>query len=168
MKRAADRSTALDSWDRWFGRMAMAACCIALGVGIGIWSATPSNTRFAGLIENAEALGMVQSGAEGRSGDYSFFVNRRYLWVVRHSTGQAQFYHVPETESSEQPLTKSRVYEIDKTTFPVDQVEFSVSERNLELYLWVTNPTTGKVRFLRARRDGGFDESPVIDPASEF
>ncbi|MFN0057284.1 MAG: hypothetical protein ACKVX7_02410 [Planctomycetota bacterium] len=102
------------------------------------------------------------------TGDYSFFPYRRDVWIVCHSKGTAQFFHSPESTTSEQPPVKSRVYTIDRTLFPQDQVQFLISERNLTNYLWIVNPTTGNGRFIRARRDGGFDESPIIESAKEL
>ncbi|MEE8141526.1 MAG: hypothetical protein V3T77_00350, partial [Planctomycetota bacterium] len=45
---------------------------------------------------------------------FSFFTYRRYLWVVRRSTGSAQFFLLPDAKGSEQPVEASRVYSIDQ------------------------------------------------------
>ena len=100
--------------------------------------------------------------------DYSFFSHRRYLWVIRRSTGNAQFFLLPESKGSEQPVETSRIYSVDQKEFPLDQVLFQVSERNLTNYLWIFNPVTGRAMFIRARRDGGFDESPMLDVSKDL
>lgn len=154
-----------DRIERGVGRLAIAALCITVGLGLGVALDTPSRD----LIGQADAAALLASQADsGSDADYSFFTNRRYLWIVKRSTGQAQFFHVPEITSSEQPMQKSRVYQVDAEDFPLDQVHYQVSERNLELFLWLTDPTNGKVRFVRARRDGGFDQSPIVDPSSDM
>ena len=65
-------------------------------------------------------------------------------------------------------MTSVEANTIDQKIFPLDQVRYQVSERNLTNYLWITNPVTGHVQFIKARRDGGFDKSPVVDSSGDF
>ncbi len=154
------RGGAFDRLDRSVGRLALALLFVAAGFGLAQVFPTDSGPNLIGRAQAAEL--MVQDGS-GSDGDYSFFTNRRYLWIVKRSTGQAQFFHIPESKNSEQPPINSRVYQIEGDDFPLDQVRYQASERNLEFFLWVTNPQNGKTQFVRARRDGGFDESPITD-----
>ena len=129
---------------------------IALAFFGGLTPASPAPT-----LSPTEAFAL-QLSADG-DGDYAFFPYRRYLWVVRRSTGTAQFFIVPESKDGDQPIESSRTYTIDQNLFPLDQVRYQISERNLTNYLWIVNTTTAKAIFIRARRDGGFDESPLVD-----
>jgi hypothetical protein len=130
---------------------------VALTLFGGLAPANPSSTA-----ESPAEAYALQLSAKG-DGDYAFFPYRRYLWVVRRSTGTAQFFIVPESKASDEPTETSRVYSIDQAVFPLDQVRFQISERNLTNYLWIVNTVTGRAMFVRARRDGGFDESPLVD-----
>lgn len=116
-------------------------------------------------IPSVEALSSMatSTATEARSGDYSFFTYRRNLWIVRHSTGTARFFVIPETNTSEQRIEASNTYKLNPEEFPADQTRYQVSERNLSNYLWISNHNTGRSYFIRARRDGGFDESPIAE-----
>ena len=97
--------------------------------------------------------------AGNEEGDYLFFTFRRNLWVVHKPTGRIQFLMFPDGE--EQTTLRSRIHQIDLDVFPLDQVRYQLSERNLTNFLWILNPVTGKARFIRAGRDGGFDVSGI-------
>jgi len=128
--------------------------------GGSVWEAVSAPAAMV----SAEALAKMDGSDPhaGADGDFAFFSYRRYLWVVKKSSGRAQFFHLPESASSDAQLMKSGTYSIDQEAFPLDQVRYQVSERNLTNYLWITNPVTGKARFIRATREGGFDKSPII------
>lgn len=115
-----------------------------------------------GIVLDAHAL--TSAPVEVQQGEYTFFTYRRNVWIIQRSSGRAQFFLVPETHTSEARIEQSGVYQIDQTEFPPDQTELQISERNLSNYLWISNRVTGKSYFIRARRDGGFDESPVVTP----
>ena len=134
------------------------ACGLIAGTVIGIgWSSTWPTAAV------PPELAFARQIADGPDGDYAFFTYRRYLWLVHKPTGKAQFSLLPDSKNSTQPIEPSRVYAVDQELFPLDQVRYQISERNLTNYLWILNPTTGKAMFIRARRDGGFDESPIVD-----
>ncbi len=122
------------------------------------------------LNSSPEAIPPVYAaGFSGQGeGEYAFFTYRRYLWTFHRANGKVQFFLLPETRSSQEPIDSSRVYTVDQDEFPLDQVLFQVSERNLTNYLWILNPVSGKAMFIRARRDGGFDESPVLDVSKDL
>lgn len=108
-----------------------------------------------------EGLFAAESGDLGGNtdGEYLFFTFRRNLWIVHQPTGKLQFLMLPD--GSEETVIRSRIYEIDTDVFPVDQVQYQLSERNLTNFLWIMNPVTGKARYVRAGRAGGFDVSDV-------
>ena len=108
-----------------------------------------------------ESLFAAESGDIGGNtdGEYLFFTFRRNLWIVHQPTGKLQFLMLPD--GAEESVIRSRIYEIDTEGFPVDQVQFQLSERNLTNFLWIMNPVTGKARYVRAGRGGGFDVSEV-------
>ena len=139
---------------------------VLFGAAFGGWYAGNAGSSASGAV--SWPLEVEQALAASPAGDYAFLPYRRDVWIVCHSKGTAQFFASPESTSAEHPPIKSQVYKLDPAIFPQDQVQFSISERNLLNYLWVLNPVTGKARFVRARRDGGFDESPVIDASKDL
>ena len=83
--------------------------------------------------------------------------------MIRRSTATINFYNFPESSERDQNIEPSRSYTIDTGDFPLDKLQMQLSERNLSNYLWLLNPETGKARFVKARRDGILDESPLLD-----
>ncbi len=115
---------------------------------------------------NVVMLSAAEQPRVVEGGDYTYFTFRRNLWVVKKSTWEVRFYLFPE--SMEQSITESRSYAIDAKQFPQEQTIIQVSERNLTNYLWLLNPTMGKARYIKARRDGGFDESALLEHGKNF
>ena len=142
--------------------LGLAAVFVA-GVWIGSVSSETDGTTLADrLIPTSVAFAAYQSGS-GEDGDYRFFVHRRYCWVVKKSTNTARFFRLPETATDADQIEKSGAYQIDSEMYPAGQVDFQLSERNLANYLWITNRVTGRAHFVRAKRDGGFEESPILE-----
>jgi len=105
----------------------------------------------------AEALaGAVQGGTDS---EYVFLTFRRNIWVVHRPSSRIQFFMFPEDE--DQQLVRSRVLQIDVSTFPPEHTQFQLSERNLTNFLWVLNPVTGRAQYVRAGRDGVLEASPI-------
>lgn len=135
------------------------ALSVAIAMGIGLPGGPETSERTAvGFLYGAD--GDVR--AEG-DGDFVFFTFRRNVWVFRKSTMTVKFYNLPEASERAQEAEESRVYQIDARDFPLADIQFQVSERNLTNYLWLLNPKTGKARILKARRDGLVEESLLLD-----
>ncbi len=141
----------------------VAATAIAVGLvlamgGISRWLPLGPERTPASFLQGAEE-GVRASG----DGDFVFFTFRRNIWAFRKSAMTVRFYSIPETTERTQEVEESRVYQIDARDFPLDDLRFQVSERNLTNYLWLLNPKTGKARILKARRDGIIEESMLLD-----
>ena len=91
--------------------------------------------------------------------EHTFLTFRRGAWMIKRSDATARYIAMPEDEKS--VPTVSRIYTINTDDFPLDICRLQLSERNLSNYLWLINPRDGKVRFIRARRDGLIDRSPL-------
>ncbi|MFQ5653401.1 MAG: hypothetical protein ACE5GW_01555 [Planctomycetota bacterium] len=151
-----------------FARVGVAAPWAAFLLGALLWVPVggvlatlgqPSHGVLASNGVPALPPDMVDELAEQEG--YTFLTFRRNLWLIRHTEGTVQYFIFPESE--EQPLFRSQLLEIDRESFPVDQVRYQLSERNLASYLWILNPVTGKALYLRARRDGSFEASSLFD-----
>ncbi len=154
------RSERLTPGVRFFSAVFAVAAILLTSYELGARRATNDPSE-----KIAEAL--LQTGfdraAGARVGDFSFFTYRRSVWVVNHAKGSARFFRMPEGRTDQDKIERSDLYEVDREVYPIDQVRYQVSERNLTNFLWVMNPVTGRGHFVRARRDGGFDESPIFD-----
>jgi hypothetical protein len=132
-------------------------------LGIGAVLGSIASDAFRSPAPLFPAALFAQDGIEqvggNEEGDYLFFTFRRNLWVVHKPTGRVQFLMFPD--GSEQQLVRSRIHQVDQSVFPTDQVRYQLSERNLTNFLWILNPVTGKARFIRAGRDGGFETSEI-------
>lgn len=123
--------------------------------GLGQWLGGPDG--------GADVLALPPATMAFKAGDgpYTYIPFRRHLWVIHHPTDKVQFFMFPSTE--ENPIEPSKVVTIDRNDFPVDQVEFRISDTNVTSYLWLLNPVTGKARYYKAQRDGKIEPSDLLD-----
>jgi hypothetical protein len=142
-----------------WGRTGRGVLLVALGAALG--------AALTGALKDPAPLFpatlFAQDGGDqidgNLDGDYAFFTFRRNLWAVHLPTGRVQFFLFPD--GKEQQITRSRVHQIDLDAFPIDQVRYQLSERNLTNFLWLLNPITGKAQYIRAGRDGIFEFSDI-------
>ena len=136
----------------------------ALSGGLGLPGSGTSSTGSEELFPSsmfANSL-FAQESSEARAmegEEYTFFTFRRNLWAIHRASGKVQFMVFPD--SQDQQPQRSVTHQVDLELFPVDQVEYQLSERNLTNFLWILNPVTGKARYLRAARDAGLEVSDV-------
>ena len=96
---------------------------------------------------------------EHSDGEYQFFTFRRNLWAIHKASGKVQFLMFPD--GLDQKLERSAIHQVDQDVFPPGEVTYQLSERNLTNFLWILNPLTGKARYIRAARNGGFEISDI-------
>ena len=106
------------------------------------------------LFAQADGEVMEHSDAE-----FMYFTFRRNVWAIHKASGKVQFLMFPD--GLDQKLERSAIHQIDQEVFPADEVIYQLSERNLTNFLWIMNPVTGKARYIRAARNGGFELSEI-------
>lgn len=93
-------------------------------------------------------------------GEYAFFPNRRSVWVVNTTNGRMALYLFHDDEVGS--VDRSRVAQIDVTTFPPKDTIVQLSDRNYVNVLWVCNKRTGDVQMWHPGRDGVLHaENPI-------
>ena len=145
-------------WAMALGMFVGVPCGMWIDGGPGSGDTGLPDVRLPGM-DQAFALDPSTMFAEGDG--LTFIPFRRNLWVINHEADRIQFFMFPSTE--EKPIQPSRRYTIDRTEFPADVVRYQVSDHNLTNFLWVLNPLTGKVRYLKAMRDGKIETSKLLN-----
>lgn len=122
-----------------------------------LWSMSEATALFArGLVREA--------GADLESGEYTFFANRRSIWVVNRTNGRMAMYQFRNDEVGS--VDRSRVATIDHSTFPQEDTVILLSDRNLNNILWVCNARTGDVQMWYPASDGTLRfDSPIATGA---
>jgi hypothetical protein len=152
-----------------------ATLTFALGGLIGIL-ATLACFRIAGSATETDPFavsgvtGFIAQGlfrearADLDEGDYSFFPNRRSVWVVNRTNGRMAMYQFRLDEVGS--VDRSRVATLDLSAFPRDDTVILLSDRNLNNVLWVCNCRTGDVQMWYPASDGTLrSDTPVATSA---
>ena len=127
-----------------------------------LWGVFSFGPRFEGDGAPPLPTDFVAAQSMSSDGQYLFFSFRRGVWRINKTTRVIQYFGFPEPGEVDGAIEPSRSYRLTSNDFPLDRVHFQVSARNLTNYLWVLNPQSGKAMFLKARRDGLIEASPVL------
>jgi len=137
----------------------IASAFVAGGLGALLathWSS--SSDGDGGFFLSSGLLQEVHADLE--SGEYSFFPNRRSIWVINNTNGRMANYNFHDDEVGS--VDRTRVATLDLKTFPRGDTKVVLSDRNMNNILWVCNAKTGDVQMWTVARDATLrGEHPV-------
>jgi hypothetical protein len=139
---------------------------VLVGAGTLWWIETkdPSGVRDApdGILPLSAILQDAHAALE--EGDYTFFPNRRSVWVINRTNGRMAHYIFRDDEMAS--VDRSRISQMDLNTFPRKDTYLTLSDRNLNDILWACNVRTGDLQMWHLARDGSLKaETPIATSA---
>ena len=97
---------------------------------------------------------------DDRDGDYRFLATRKTIWVFNRENGRFAAYRFLDDEES--TIERSRVAQINQTTFPAEDTVFLTSDHHLTEAVWVCNARTGDVQLWSYRTGGTLGADPPV------